>query len=188
VSLAVRHYIASETDIKAIKFITSYLLPAPKKAVLAHLGIPLTPGGKPETPSPIIRKAEVDFLDVVNGRSYNAILSLSDDRKWKVDTFDLLPEGVQPQISVEELIDCEVVVKADKRVQELAKAVGVEPDQIFCDGWSIGYDERFPHTRRIQQALVFARFSRNDNLYAHPMDFIPVIDANSREVLHIGNS
>uniref|UniRef100_A0A0W0FKR5 Amine oxidase n=1 Tax=Moniliophthora roreri TaxID=221103 RepID=A0A0W0FKR5_MONRR len=185
VSLAVRHYVASETDIKAIKFITSYLLPAPKKAVLAHLGIPLTPGGKPEAPSPIIRKAEVDFLDVVNGRSYNVILSLSDDGKWKVDTFDLLPEGVQPQISVEELIDCEAVVKADKRVQEYAKAVGVEPDQIFCDGWSIGYDDRFPHTRRIQQALVFARFSRHDNLYAHPMDFIPVIDANSREVLHI---
>ena len=43
---------------------------------------------------------------------------------WTVATLEKLPEGVQPQISVEELIDAEVVVKSDKRVQELAKAVG----------------------------------------------------------------
>lgn len=67
ITLAVRHYIAAKTEIKAIKFITCSLLPAPKRAVLAHLGIPLTPGGKPEEPVPIVRKAEVDFIDVVNG-------------------------------------------------------------------------------------------------------------------------
>ncbi|KAF9017380.1 hypothetical protein BDZ89DRAFT_1213902, partial [Hymenopellis radicata] len=36
------------------------------------------------------------------------------------------------------------------------------------------------------QALVFARFSEHENLYAHPMDFVPVIDANADEVIHIG--
>lgn len=77
-------------------------------------------------------------------------------------------------------------MRKDPRVQELAKAVGIEPHQIFCDGWSIGFDDRFPQSRRIQQALVFARFSEHDNLYAHPMDFIPVIDSNSEEVLAIG--
>ncbi|EDR16012.1 uncharacterized protein LACBIDRAFT_301592 [Laccaria bicolor S238N-H82] len=46
--LAVRHYIAAKTEIKAIKFNTCSLLPAPKRAVLAHLGITLTPGGKPK--------------------------------------------------------------------------------------------------------------------------------------------
>jgi len=46
---------------------------------------------------------------------------------------------------------------------------GVLPEQIFCDGWSIGYDERFPQQRRVQQALMFARFSEHDNLYAHPL-------------------
>ncbi|KAE9395556.1 peroxisomal copper amine oxidase [Gymnopus androsaceus JB14] len=191
VTLTVRHHITSKAEfesIKAIKFITTYLLPPPKKAVLAYLGIPLAPGEKAEPPAKIVRRAEVDceyFLDVVNGVAYNVILSLHAEGKWSVDTIEQLPEGVQPQISVEELIACEKVVKADKKIQELAKEVGVLPDQIFCDGWSIGYDERFPQKRRVQQALIFARFSEHDNLYAHPMDFIPVVDANTGEVLQI---
>jgi Cu2+-containing amine oxidase len=56
----------------------------------------------------------------------------------------------------------------DKRNNNNRNA-GVLPDQIFCDGWSIGYDERFPQQRRVQQALMFARFSEHDNLYAHPL-------------------
>ncbi|KAK0473120.1 copper amine oxidase [Armillaria novae-zelandiae] len=156
-----------ETEIKAIKFITTYLLPPPKKLVLAYLGICLTLGGQPEAPTPIIRKAEVDFLDVVNGDTYN------------------LPEGTQPQISVQELVACEAIVKSDARVQQLAKEVGVLPEQIVCDGWSICYDDRFPQKRRIQQTLIFARLSEHENLYAHPLDFIAMVDANAEEVLHI---
>lgn len=59
-ALSVRQYIATQTPVKAIRFITCYLLPPPKKAVLAALGIALTPGGKPEIPTQIIRKAEAD--------------------------------------------------------------------------------------------------------------------------------
>ena len=51
----------------------------------------------------------------------------------------------------------------------ISSNTGVLPEQIFCDGWSIGYDERFPQQRRVQQALMFARFSEHDNLYAHPL-------------------
>lgn len=68
-SLAIRHHIAAKTDVKAIKFITLYLLPPPKKAVLAHLGIALTPGGKPEAPTPIVRKAEADVSPISSLRS-----------------------------------------------------------------------------------------------------------------------
>ncbi|KAJ3558405.1 hypothetical protein NP233_g11516 [Leucocoprinus birnbaumii] len=181
---AVRQYVATKTPIKAVKFILCNLLPPPKRAVLAHLGIPLEPGAKPEEPVPIIRKAEVDLLDVVTGQSHNVVVALKEGQ-WEVEKITQLPEGVQPQISVQELIECEKIVKSSKLVQDLAAEVGITPDQIFCDGWSIGYDARFPKSRRIQQALVFARFSQHDNLYAHPMDFIPVIDANTGEVLHI---
>jgi primary-amine oxidase len=41
-----------------------------------------------------------------------------------VDILDKLEEGVQPQISVEELIECEAIVRKDERVRNLAKAVG----------------------------------------------------------------
>jgi primary-amine oxidase len=60
VSLSVRRYIASQTDIKAFRFIISYLLPPPKRHVLAYLGIPVKSGDEPEPPIPIVRKAEVD--------------------------------------------------------------------------------------------------------------------------------
>lgn len=63
VCLAIRKHIATETDVKAVKFITCYLLPPPKKAVLAFLGIPLAPGAKPEAPIPITRKAQADVCE-----------------------------------------------------------------------------------------------------------------------------
>lgn len=47
--------------------------------------------------------------------------------------------------------------------------VGVEPHQIYADGWAIGYDDRFPKHTRLQQAFVFARYSEHENLYAHPL-------------------
>ncbi|KAF5336735.1 hypothetical protein D9758_016270 [Tetrapyrgos nigripes] len=186
VTLSIRHHVASNPDlgVKALRFITCYLVPPPKRAVLEVLGIGEEKNAKVE----IVRRAEADFLDIVTGNNYNVYCSLSSSPNgptWTVDTLTLLPSGVQPQISVEELIAAERIVKNSPKVIELAAEVGVKPDQIFCDGWSIGFDERFPQARRIQQALVFARWGENENLYAHPMDFIPIIDANVEQVLHI---
>lgn len=44
--------------------------------------------------------------------------------EWEVQTIDKLPDGVQPQISVEELLLCEDIIRADERVIKLAKQVG----------------------------------------------------------------
>ncbi|KAI0338746.1 hypothetical protein BDW22DRAFT_1362449 [Trametopsis cervina] len=187
VSLSLRKHTAAKTDIKAVRFITICLLPPPKRDVLAYLGIPLQTGDAPrnEADKPkIVRKAEVDFVDAVTGTSYNTVLALKNG-EWNVETVDKLPEGSQPQISVEELLLCEDIIRADERVVQLAKEVGIEKDQLFADGWAIGYDERFPQKQRIQQALLFARLGRHENLYAHPMDFIPVIDSVARKVIHI---
>ena len=143
VSHSVRRYVAEKTDMKAIRFITSYLLPPPKKAVLAFLGIPLQSGEKPEPVSEIVRKAEADvsqpslscssalishvfdtqFVDAVTGHAYNAIVALH-GQDWTVESVDKLPEGVQPQISVEELLLCEEIIRADERVVKLAAEVG----------------------------------------------------------------
>ncbi|OBZ73100.1 Peroxisomal primary amine oxidase [Grifola frondosa] len=184
VSLSVRRYIAAKTNVKAVRFITNTLLPPPKRAVLAFLGIPLLVGEKPEPVSEIVRKAEVDFIDAVTGDGYTTVLSLKNG-EWEVDLIEKLPEGVQPQISVEELCLCEEIIRADERVKKLAADVGLTPDQLYADGWAIGYDARFPKGARIQQALMFARWSKHDNLYAHPMDFVPVIDSISKKVIHI---
>ncbi|KAH9981670.1 peroxisomal copper amine oxidase [Russula compacta] len=188
VSLAVRYHLAAHTSVKAVRFITNYLLPPPKRAVLAHLGIPLATGEtvNDEDRVAIVRKAEVDFVDVLSGDAYSTIVALDRaESRWSVESLLKLPEGTQPQCSPGELLACEYIVKNDVRVQALAKEVGVEPHQIFADGWSIGYDSRFPTSLRMQQALLFARFSQHENLYAHPLDFIPVVDINAGKVIHI---
>lgn len=46
--------------------------------------------------------------------NYNATLTLSTDKKaWVVDEIETLPEGTQPQITVEELIECDELVRQD---------------------------------------------------------------------------
>jgi primary-amine oxidase len=60
ISLALRRYTAEKTDIKAIRFITTCLLPPPKRDVLSHLGIPLETGREPGSAPTIVRKSEVD--------------------------------------------------------------------------------------------------------------------------------
>lgn len=68
VSHSVRRHVAEKTNIKAVRFITNYLLPPPKKAVLAFLGIPLLTGEPPERPTEIVRKAEVDVRATLSRR------------------------------------------------------------------------------------------------------------------------
>lgn len=53
-----------DVSIKAIRFISIALLPAPKRDVLAYLGIPLKTGEKPEEKKEIVRKAEVDVSSI----------------------------------------------------------------------------------------------------------------------------
>ncbi|KAI5980457.1 hypothetical protein EDD15DRAFT_2189038, partial [Pisolithus albus] len=73
---------------------------------------------------------------------------------WEVESRALqrLPEGTQPQTSVED--NCELVVRSGPKVQALAKVLGVEPPL-----------DRFQKGQRLQQALLFARFPKHDNLH-----------------------
>lgn len=72
------------------------------------------------------------FSDLdVDRESYNTVLCLKDGT-WEVETLEKLPEGIQPQISVEELLLCEEIARADERVQKLAKEVGKSLDRVLC--------------------------------------------------------
>lgn len=81
-----------------------------------------------------------------------------------------LPAGSQPQITPDELEKADKAVRSDPEVCRLAEEVGIKPDQIHADGWSIGYDNRFDPSLRLHSCLLFARLSENDNLYAHPSE------------------
>ena len=71
---------------------------------------------------PLVAVAFVQQGESVS-HSFNTVLALKGDA-WEVETIDKLPEGTQPQISVEELLMCEDIIRADERVIKLAKDVG----------------------------------------------------------------
>jgi len=79
----------------------------------------------------------------------------------------------------------EQMIRKDPRVVKLIKEVGIKPEHVYADGWSIGWDTRFGRSRRVQQCLLFVREHKDANLYAHPLDFFPIVDNNTGELLAI---
>ena len=73
------------------------------------------------------------LIDLVTGDAYNVIASIKGE-EWVVEVVTKLPEGTQPQISVEELAQAENVVKTDPRVVALAKEIGMYDSIVsnFC--------------------------------------------------------
>jgi hypothetical protein len=63
-----------------------------------------------------------------NRDAYNVILTL-DGLQWSVNSFEKLPEGTQPQITPEELIEAELIIRADPQIIKLAADVG-ESQQV----------------------------------------------------------
>jgi primary-amine oxidase len=51
--------------------------------------------------------------------------------------------------------------------------------------WTIGYDERFGSSVRLQQALMYYRPNPDDCQYTYPLDFCPIFNADTHEIIHI---
>ena len=51
--------------------------------------------------------------------------------------------------------------------------------------WTIGYDERFGSNVRLQQALMYYRPYVDDSQYSYPLDFCPIFNADTQEIIHI---
>jgi len=101
-----------------------------------------------------------------------------------VSSWVLLGKDVHPSLQTEELLWIEEICRTDAKVKEACDAVGINQKDLYVDGWCVAVDERFPG-RRLQQGFCFTRLRPEDNLYAHPTDFVPVIDSNTGEVLAI---
>lgn len=97
-------------------------------------------------------------------------------------------EGVQPILTPHDLQVTEEIIRNDPEVQRQCELSGVPPNsmhQIYCDAWTIGYDERWGASRRLQQALMFWRSDEDDSQYSHPLDFCPIVDMNAKKVVFI---
>ncbi|RMZ78496.1 hypothetical protein DV737_g3853, partial [Chaetothyriales sp. CBS 132003] len=96
--------------------------------------------------------------------------------------------GVQPLITMEDLQAVEHVCRKDAKVIEQCALIGIpasDMDKVYCDPWTIGYDERFGSSVRLQQALLYYRPHQDDSQYTYPLDFCPIYDANKGEIIHI---
>ena len=78
---------------------------------------------RPLSPKSLAHHLREPFYLLLFRGAYNVVVALEGD-KWQVETFNALDKTLHPQISPEELQECEDIVRADPQVQALAKEVG----------------------------------------------------------------
>jgi primary-amine oxidase len=121
------------------------------------------------------------------GRGSKVFDGLVDLDEGKIIKWELT-EGVQPLITMEDLQIVETVARKDPKVIEECGILGIPPEdmhKVYCDPWTIGYDERFGSSIRLQQALMYYRPHPDDSQYTYPLDFCPIYNADTQEIIHI---
>jgi len=89
---------------------------------------------------------------------------------------------------MEDLNTVESVVRKDPGVIEQCGIIGIPREdmhKVYCDPWTIGYDERFGSDVRLQQALMYYRPHVDDSQYTYPLDFCPIFNADTQQIIHI---
>jgi primary-amine oxidase len=139
-----------------------------KEVMLAYLG------WDKETPKPesIERESFVIIIERPSGHVYEAIVSLTDN---KIKTW-LHMKDVQPILTLDDMAEVEALVGKDPRVAAECAELGItDMSKVYCDPWAIGKHLSIGGEKRIMQALMYYRLSEEDNQYAHPLDFVPII-------------
>jgi primary-amine oxidase len=148
----------------------------PKKEMLAWLADP--------SHSPRPKRVADIVVITTDGKVYDGLVDLGER---KVLQWAHTPD-VQPLVTMEDLNAVEAVCRKDSKVIEQCGLIGIPPEdmhKVYCDPWTIGYDERFGNAIRLQQALMYYRPHVDDSQYSYPLDFCPIYDANKGEIIHI---
>src|SRR6266699_1299280 len=155
------------------RFISVSLHEPPKNEVLAY------------HPDSIVgREAMIILLDHAEEATYEAIVSLSEDR---VKEWRRVP-GVQPSISFEEILEVERLVKADPTFQAALQRRGIHDlDLVMVEPWPAGnYGEAVEGTHRLSRPIIFVRSYPGDNGHAHPVEgLLALVDLNAMQVLKV---
>jgi len=120
--------------------------------------------------------------------------------------------GGQPTITPSECFEVEKIVLEDEQVRFELSKLGIhlqatsasnnnatsasnnnEPPtttkeriSVRADPWSVSYSGEPDHCgRRLIQTFLYYTAFEDDNQYAHPIDFVPVVDINERKVLKL---
>ncbi|KAK9469689.1 copper amine oxidase [Lipomyces arxii] len=138
----------------------------------------------PEKTSVPAREVDIVALEAGVSGVWEGLLDLT---AGKVLSFELVT-GVQPILTIDDLSKVERVIRSVPSVIEQCVISGIsadEMDKVYCDPWTIGYDERFGTERRLQQAIMYYRSDEDDSQYSHPLDFCPIFDTETLEVIAI---
>lgn len=118
------------------------------------------------------------------GKVYDGLV---DVKTATITSWELL-DGLQPIITMEELQAVEHVCRKDPAVIEQCVISGIPKEdmhKVYCDPWTIGYDERHGSKVRLQQALMYYRPNVDDFQYQYPLDFCPIYDADKQAIIAI---
>ncbi|CAM1508166.1 Fc.00g050140.m01.CDS01 [Cosmosporella sp. VM-42] len=118
------------------------------------------------------------------GKVWEGLVDLSAPKitKWEP------VHGQQPIITIEELQAVEQACRDDPKVIEQCEISGISKDEmhkVYCDPWTIGYDNRFGSDTRLQQALMYFRPEVDNCQYQYPLDFCPIWDPTKGEIIAI---
>jgi primary-amine oxidase len=89
---------------------------------------------------------------------------------------------------MEELKAVEHVCRTDPGVIaqcELSGIPAADMHKVYCDPWTIGFDERRGSLVRLQQALMYYRPDVDNNQYQYPLDFCPIYDSAQNRIVDI---
>ncbi|KAG0175739.1 hypothetical protein DFQ28_003217 [Apophysomyces sp. BC1034] len=160
-------------------FNTITLQEPPKDVMLAYFG--WVSSSKRVTHIP--REALVIALEKKTMKCYEALVRLDDQRlmSWKY-----VPD-VQPMLTMDEMFEVEEVILKDEGVHAECRELGItDMSQVFADPWAIARHVQYRgRGKRLMQALMYMRTCEDDNQYAHPLDFVPIIDLGQMKVIDI---
>ena len=135
--------------------------------------------------APFAREARVVCWNRDDGRTYKALVSLSDDR---VIDWRHVVDG-QPNMTVDEYLECDRAMRREPRVIEALARRGItDLDRVLIEAWAYGA-HLLPEAytgRRLGWADVWYRKAQGSNLYANPVSGLHfIVDLNRMELLEV---
>ncbi|KAI8979475.1 copper amine oxidase [Mycotypha africana] len=150
-----------------------------KQVMLSYLGWDTS---KPRI-TKVEREALVVILEKVTMKCYEAIVSLTHNT---LKSWTYMPD-VQPMLTMDDMFEVEELVLKDEKVIQECRELGItDMSCVFNDPWAIARHVSHPgREKRLMQALMYMRTCEEDNQYAHPLDFVPIIDLGLKKVIAI---
>ena len=134
------------------------------------------------------REAFLVVLNYKQGKLYELIISLDDDKILKCDHIP----GVQPAFMFGDLDmdfnEWESGIKHDPLFVEALKKRGIEnPDLVMIDPWPISnFGNKHEEGKRLAIGRCWVRREEGDNGYARPIEGLsPILDLNKNEILEL---